>query len=162
MLTARKNMDCVAAFESVRTYRGAAVLCGVDPKTVRRKVEAHRQGVLDEKRARRAPVAKNTDVARTVVRDKIAEAKGRISAKRLLPIARAAGYAGSPRNFRRLVAEVKKAFRAELGRHQRRPAVWLPGETVGDRLGDVAGHWMACVLCCVGVVAVPVCAFRSR
>ena len=132
-------MDCIAAFESVGTYRGAAVLCGVDPKTVRRKVEAHRQGVLDEERARRAPVAKNTDIARTVVTDKVRETKGRMSAKRLLPVARAAGYTGSPRNFRRLVAEVKKAFRAEQGRHQRRPAVWSPGETVVIDWGSLPG-----------------------
>ena len=132
-------MDCIAAFESVGTYRGAAVLCGVDPKTVRRKVRAHRQGVLDVERARRAPVAKNTDIARVVVTDKIAETKGRISAKRLLPFARAAGYSGSPRNFRRLVADVKRAFRVELGRHQRRPAVWSPGETVVIDWGTLPG-----------------------
>ena len=85
LLTARKNMDCIAAFESVGTYRGAAAMCGVDPKTVKRKVDAHRQGVLDEDRAQRAPVAKNTDIACTVVIDKIRETKGRMSAKRLLP-----------------------------------------------------------------------------
>ena len=136
-------MDCIAAFESVGTYRGAAVVCGVDPKTVRRKVQAHRQGVLDVERARRAPVAKNIDIARTVVTDKVAETKGRISAKRLLPIARAAGYSGSSRNFRRLVAEVKRLFRVEQGRHQRRPAVWVPGQTLviewGRRGRDQSG-----------------------
>ena len=132
-------MDCIAAFESVGTYRGAAAMCGVDPKTVRRKVQAHRQGVLDEERAQRAPVPKNTDIARTVVTDKIDETKGRMSAKRLLPIARAAGYTGSPRNFRRLVAEVKRKFRVEQGRHQRRPAVWSPGDTVVIDWGTLPG-----------------------
>ena len=39
--------------------------------------------------------------------------KGRISAKRLLPVAKAAGYKGSARNFRRLVAEEKAAWRTE-------------------------------------------------
>ena len=62
-----------------------------------RKVQTHRQGVLDEERARRAPVPKNTDIARAVVTDKVRGTKGRMSAKRLLPIARAAGYSGSPR-----------------------------------------------------------------
>ena len=95
--------------------------------------------MLDEDRARRAPVAKNTDIARTVVTDKVRETKGRMSAKRLLPVARAAGYTGSPRNFRRLVAEVKKVFRAEQGRHQRRPAVWSPGETVVIDWGTLPG-----------------------
>ena len=95
--------------------------------------------MLDEDRARRAPVAKNTDIARTVVTDKVRETKGRMSAKRLLPVARAAGYTGSPRNFRRLVAEVKKVFRAGQGRHQRRPAVWSPGETVVIDWGTLPG-----------------------
>ena len=52
---------------------------------------------------------------------------GRISAKRLLPIARAAGYEGSARNFRRLVAEQKALWRKDHHRG-RRPAVWSPGE----------------------------------
>ena len=44
-----------------------------------------------------------------------------MSAKRMLPIARAAGYQGSARNFRRLVAEQKVLWR-DANRHQRRPA----------------------------------------
>ena len=43
-------MDVVAAYERVGTYRGAAAISGVDPKTVKRKIEAHRRGVLDEDR----------------------------------------------------------------------------------------------------------------
>ena len=101
-------MDCIAAFESVGTYRGAAVMCGVDAKTVKRKVLAELAGVETEGRA---PVVSNTEVARKVVTEKVTETRGRISAKRLLPIAQTAGYVGSPRNFRRLVAEVKKQFR---------------------------------------------------
>jgi transposase len=122
-------MDVVAAFGSVGTYRGAAAMCGVDPKTVKRKVLAHAAGELDVDRAVRAAVPKNTDVVRQVVERRVAETKARISAKRLLPAAQVAGYTGSPRNFRRLVAEAKKAWRAANGR-QRRPAVWVPGETL--------------------------------
>jgi transposase len=50
-----------------------------------------------------------------------------MSAKRMLPIATAAGYDGSARNFRRLVADAKTLWRNEH-RRGRRPAVWLPGE----------------------------------
>jgi hypothetical protein len=50
-------------------------------------------------------------------------------------VARAAGYAGSARNFRRLVAEVKAAWRA--GHHRgRRPAVWTPGDTLAIDWGS--------------------------
>ena len=90
-------MDCIAAFESVGTYRGAAAMCGVDAKTVKRKVLAHEAGVLDDERAERAPVPKNTDGVRMVVLDLVREANGRGTAKRLLPAARAACYAGSRR-----------------------------------------------------------------
>ena len=58
---------------------------------------------------------------------RVAKSGGRISAKRLLPIARAAGYEGSDRNFRRLVAEQKVLWRKDNA-HVRRPAVWSPGE----------------------------------
>jgi transposase len=123
-------MDVIAAFENVGTYRGAAVMCGCDPKTVKRKVEAHRRAELTAERKPRAKPERNTEIARKVVTAKIAETKGRMTAKRLLPIARAAGYLGSARNFRRLVSEVRKAFKIEQGRHQRRPAVWVPGATL--------------------------------
>ena len=53
--------------------------------------------------------------------------KGRITAKRLLPAARPAGYEGSARNLRRLVAARKALWRNDNHRG-RRPAVWSPGE----------------------------------
>ena len=139
MLTARENMDVVAAFENVGTYRGAAAMCGVDPKTVKRKIDAHRRSALTDRREPRIARPRNTEIARRVVTEKIAETKGKMTAKRLLPIAVAAGYSGSARNFRRLVAEVRKAYRVEQGRHQRRPAVWVPGATVVIDWGTIAG-----------------------
>jgi transposase len=139
MLTARENMDVIAAFENVGTYRGAAEMCGCDPKTVKRKVEAHRRAELTAERKPRVKPERNTEIARKVVVEKITETKGRMTAKRLLPIARAAGYLGSARNFRRLVADVRKAFKIEQGRHQRRPAVWVPGATLVIDWGTIAG-----------------------
>ncbi len=139
MLTARENMDVIAAYENVGTFRGAAVMCGCDPKTVKRKVEAHRRAELTEERKPRLKPVSNTEVARIVVTEKITETKGKMSAKRLLPIARAGGFVGSPRNFRRLVAEVKKTFKRDQGHHQRRPAVWVPGATLVIDWGTIAG-----------------------
>lgn len=135
MLTARKTMDVVAAFRDVGTYRGAAEICGVDPKTVKRKVLAHEAG---EQRWSRAPVPKNTDVARALVVQRVDATKAKVTAKRLLVEARADGYGGSARNFRRLVAEEKKKWRATNGR-QRRPAVWAPGDTLVIDWGTVSG-----------------------
>jgi hypothetical protein len=69
----------------------------------------------------------NYDPVSELVAERVAKSAGRMSAKRLLPIARAAGYEGSARNFRRLVAEAKALWRIEHHRG-RRPAVWSPGE----------------------------------
>jgi transposase len=131
-------MNVVAAYKDVGTFRGAAAMCGVDAKTVKRKVHAHERGELDEEHASRAPVPKNTDGVRALVAERVVATKARISAKRLLPAARAAGYTGSPRNFRRVVAAEKKAWRVAQGR-QRRPAVWVPGETLVIDWGTLPG-----------------------
>src|SRR6202011_6141067 len=106
----------------IGTYRGAAEVCGTTHKTVKRIVE-RAEGDVPEPAVR----VRNYDTVRELVAERVAKSAGRISAKRLLPVARAAGYEGSARNFRRLVAEQKVLWRKEK-RHQRRPAVWSPGD----------------------------------
>jgi hypothetical protein len=73
--------------------------------------------------------------------------RAKITAKRLLPEARAVGYVGSARNFRRLVASEKKKWRARNGR-QRRPAVWTPGDVLVIDWGTLPGTGIH-VLCAV-------------
>ena len=63
---------------------------------------------------RRGPRAHNYDGVAELVAARVAKTAGRISAKRLLPVARAAGYEGSARNFRRLVAEAKSEWRRSI------------------------------------------------
>ena len=84
-----------------------------------------------------------------LVAQRVRKSGGRISAKRLLPIARAAGYQGSARNFRRLVAEQKALWRKDHHRG-RRPAVWSPGEyLVIDWAEAAPGLFLFCaVLAC--------------
>jgi len=119
-------MDILAAYREVGSYRGAAAICGTTHKTVRRVVERHNAGGAAPARRDRGH---NYDEVRVLVADRVRASQGRISAKRLLPAARAAGYEGSARNFRRLVAQVRAAWRA--GHHRgRRPAVWTPGEAL--------------------------------
>ena len=115
----REELDIIAAYETVGTYRGAADLCGTTHKTVKRVVERHAAGGARPGRAARPA---NYETVRDLVAEGVKTTRGRISAKRLLPKARAAGYKGSARNFRRLVAQEKRAWRAEHGR-PRRPAV---------------------------------------
>lgn len=99
-------------------------MCGTTHKTVQRVIAAHEAG---EGRPVRAARARNYDQVAELVADRVKATNGRISAKRLLPAARTAGFVGSARNFRRLVAQAKSAWRRENSRG-RRPGVWSPGE----------------------------------
>ena len=111
-------MNIVNAYREVGTYRGAAEMCGVTHKTVKRVVER------GEAAQRRTARRRNYESVRTLVATKIDQTKGKISAKRLLPAARAAGYEGSDRNFRRLVAQERGKYRqAQARERSRRPAV---------------------------------------
>jgi transposase len=80
-----------------------------------------------------------------MVAERVAGTSGRISAKRLLPAAKAAGYEGSARNFRRLVAAAKQEWRRDHHRG-RRPAVWTPGETLAIDWGSVGGLHVFCAV----------------
>ena len=68
-----------------------------------------------------------------------------MSAKRLLPVARAAGYTGSARNFRRLVAEVKAQWRANHHRG-RRPGIWSPGDMLVFDWGEIGPLFVFCAV----------------
>jgi transposase len=135
-------MDIVSAYRAVGTYRGAAALCGTTPKTVKRVIARHEAG---GGAAERSPRERNFDVVAGLVAERVEKSQGRISAKRLLPAARAAGYGGSPRNFRRLVAAQKLLWRRD--RHRgRRPAVWSPGEHLVIDWGSEGGLHVFCAV----------------
>ena len=80
-------------------------------------------------------------------RPRWSDTAGRISAKRLLPAARAAGYDGSDRNFRRLVAQEKAKYRQRQAiAAVRRPAVWSPGEHLVIDWGVLGGLHVFCAV----------------
>jgi hypothetical protein len=111
--SARERMAIIAAYQYTGSYRGAAAICGTTPKTVKRVVErAQAGGVRPPPKDR----VRNFEVVADLVAARVKKSSGRITAKRLLPAARAAGYEGSARNFRRLVAQAKGlAGRASSG-----------------------------------------------
>lgn len=119
--TAREQLDIITAYAQLGSYRAAAALCGTTHKTVKRVVERQRSGEL-EYRGRGQPRRRNTDPVRELARRRVQQTDARISAKRLLVEARAAGYRGSDRNFRRVVAEAKANWR----RTRRRYRPWFP------------------------------------
>lgn len=132
-------MDINAAYREVGTYRGAADICGTTAKTVKRAVEAA------ERTGRPAPVEHNYDGVRAIVAERVAKTQGRITAKRLLPVAVAAGYEGSARNFRRLVAEAKATWRVDHHRG-RRPGVWAPGDVLAFDWGEIGPLYVFCAV----------------
>jgi hypothetical protein len=108
-------MDMHAAYRETGSYRAAAEICGTTHKTVRRSVleaQAVESGQLPAG-------AHNYESVRELVVERVARTKGRISAKRLLPVVQADGYIGSGRNFRRLVAEVKAEWKQQNHRGRR-------------------------------------------
>jgi len=133
-------MDMNAAYRDVGSYRGAAELCGTTPKTVKRAVVA-----AGEDRPGEVLVVHNYDVVRDIVVARVAKTNGRISAKRLLPVAVAAGYSGSARNFRRLVADAKAEWRADHHRG-RRPGVWAPGDMLVIDWGEIGPLFVFCAV----------------
>ena len=140
-MSARKQLDIVTAYRDVGTYRGAAEMCGVTHKTVRRVV--NKAEAAQDRAARR----RNYESVRALVAARVEDTKAKISAKRLLPQARAAGYEGSDRNFRRLVAQEKSKYRQRqaIGR-ARRPAVWAPGEHLVIDWGVQEGLHVFCAV----------------
>jgi transposase len=134
-------LDVITAYRKVGTYRGAAEMCGVTHKTVKRIID--RSQAAAERTDRR----RNYESVRTLVAQEIDETKGKISAKRLLPTARAGGYAGSDRNFRRLVAQERSKYRQRQAiARARRPAVWTPGEHLVIDWGVLNGLHVFCAV----------------
>jgi transposase len=140
--SARERMDIISAYRDVGTYRGAAAISGTTPKTVKRVIGRHESGGAAPVRR---PREHNYDAVIALVAERVEKTRGRISAKRLLPAARAAGYMGSPRNFRRLVAERKALWRNDNHRG-RRPAVWSPGEHLVIDWGVLGGLHVFCAV----------------
>lgn len=141
MKSVRERMDINAAYREVGTYRGAAEICGTTHKTVKRVVDAAER--TDEVNR----VVHNYDGVRVVVAERVERTQGRITAKRLLPIAVAAGYEGSARNFRRLVAEAKATWRVDHHRG-RRPGVWAPGDILAFDWGEIGPLFVFCAVLC--------------
>ncbi len=135
-------MNIVDAYRETGSYRAAGALCGVDPKTVKRVVERAALNRFERLPARAR--ARNTDGLAVLIAERVEKTEGRISAKRLLPSARAEGYGGSARNFRRAVARAKQQWRRR--RRQFRPWVPKPGEHLLIDWGKEDGLLVFCAV----------------
>jgi len=133
--TTRDYVHIIDAYNQLGSYRAAADLCGTSDKTVKRAVERQQAGGPWSRRAR--ALRRNTDAVTSVIAQRVKDSGGRITAKRLLPAARAAGYQGSARNFRRAVAAAKADWRRT--RRSYRPWVPNPGQHLVIDWADAAG-----------------------
>src|SRR5215210_9110410 len=115
-------MDIVNAYAALGTYRGAAALCGTTHKTVKRVLERRASGRVGRRRSQPS----NTARVQALIEERVRQTDGRISAKRLLPVARAAGYGGWLRNLQRAVKVAKATWKRR--RRAYRPWVPTPGE----------------------------------
>ena len=132
-------MNILSAYAELGSYRAAAGLCGTTHKTVRRVVE--RRGRPPIERPLRP---RNTDPLSSLIAERVRSTDGRISAKRLLPVCRAAGYSGSARSLRRAVAEAKVAWRRD--RRTYRPWQPIPGEHLVIDWGSEGGLHVFCAV----------------
>lgn len=141
MITVRERMNILSAYREVGSYRAAADICGTTHKTVKRAVLADTAGNVTAVEV----VAHNYDDVRDLVAERVDKTRGRITAKRLLPVAVAAGYDGSDRNFRRLVADEKRKWR-QSNHRGRRPGVWSPGDMLVIDWGEIGPLSVFCAV----------------
>jgi transposase len=113
-------LDIINAYEETGSMRAAAALCGTTHKTVKRVLARRVEGQRPERR--RAPRVGLAEPFTDLIYGKVKATDGRITAKRLLPVVRAAGYTGSARTFRRAVAGQKVLWR----KHRRVYRPWVP------------------------------------
>ena len=142
MKSLRDEMEIVNAYELVGTYRGAAALCGTTAKTVKRVLERRTRGQVGRRPA--PPRERNTAIVAPLIAERVRATDGRISAKRLLVLARQDGYTGSARNFRRAVAAAKVSWRKQ--RRTYRPWVPVPGEHLVFEWATAAGWQVFCAV----------------
>ncbi len=139
MKSARNQLDILSAYRDLGSYRAAAALCGTTPKTVRRVVERRDRPTVEP-----TPRSRNTDPLTALLAERVRATDGRISAKRLLPASRTAGYAGSARNLRRAVARAKVEWRRD--RRVYRPWQATPGEHLAIDWGTEGGLHVFCAV----------------
>ena len=118
-------------------------ICGTTDKTVKRAVARAR--AAETATGTDVAVAHNYDAVVAIIAERVAKTEGRISAKRLLPVVRAAGYTGSARNLRRAVAEAKAKWRIDHHRG-RRPGVWAPGDMLVFDWGEIGPLFVFCAV----------------
>lgn len=122
----REIMEILEAFDATGSAHSAAVLAGVDPKTVRRYVAAREEG-----RPLDAPVRRPRliDPFLAKIEEWVDRSEGNVRADVVHERMRGLGFIGDERTTRRAVAQAKQAWRSGNRRRYRpwiiEPGLWL-------------------------------------
>ena len=120
----------------VGTYRGAGEICGVDPKTVKRKVLAHEAGSLDGGPGGAGAGGEEHGPGARCRATQVARSKGRRTAKRLLPIGPRRGLCGVGSEL----PSARRGGEAPGARRVRSSSATAGGVGAGRHVGDRLGH----------------------
>jgi len=118
----REIMEILEAFDATGCAHSAAPLAGVDPKTVRRYVEAREAGLPVDAPVRRP---KLIDPFLPKIEELVEQSEGAIRAD-VLQRLQVLGFTGDERTTRRAIANAKQAWR-DGHRRQYRPWITEPG-----------------------------------
>jgi hypothetical protein len=131
--SAEEIMEILEGFDLTGSYRDAAELAGCSPNTVARYVAARAAGMLVASRAASRP--RVIDEFLPKLEELIERSKGKIRADVAHDKIAAMGFSGSERTTRRVVAQLKAAWRAGR-RRVHRPWVAEPGMWAQYDFGD--------------------------
>lgn len=146
----REIMEILEAFDATESAHSAALLAGVDPKTVRRYVTARDSGRPVTGPGRRPRML---DGFMPKIEDWVEAGKGKVRADVIHGRLVGMGFAGTERTTRRAVAQVKAAWRAGHRRSYRpwitEPGLWLQFDWgQGPRVPGPGGQLRTTLLFC--------------
>ena len=143
MKSGRTQVEIIALYEELGSYRAVGALLGCGSQDgQKRYVEAAGEAGKLAPALHRSRV---TDDFAGLIAERVERTSGRVTARRLMRLVRAAGYEGSERSLRRAVAQAKAAWRRKQALEGRVYRPWVSGP----------GEWLLCDWGAAGTIPTP-------